>query len=80
MKHTPGPWMLWTETGFEVYPSPKGMRIAAVRTEADARLIAAAPRMHDLLCRLRDTVEALDGTSVENEKIVDEYRKLIAEI
>jgi hypothetical protein len=30
-----------------------------------------------LLLRLEDSVEALDGTSVENEKLVDDYRKLM---
>jgi hypothetical protein len=30
--------------------------------------------MADLLRRLEDAVEALDGTSVENEKLVDDYR------
>lgn len=34
-------------------------------------------RALDLLESLRDTVEALEGTSVENEKIVDEYNKLM---
>lgn len=28
----------------------------------------------DLLKRLEDVVEALDGTSIENERIVDDYR------
>ncbi len=31
-------------------------------------------KMADLLLRLEDTVEALDGTSVENEALVDDYR------
>jgi hypothetical protein len=30
-----------------------------------------------LLRRLNDAVEALDGTNVENEKLVDDYRALI---
>lgn len=36
-------------------------------------------RMRDLLKRLTDAVEALDGTSVENEKLVDDYRAWLAE-
>lgn len=32
----------------------------------------------DLLLRLADAVEALDGTSVENEKLVDDYRAFFA--
>ena len=35
---------------------------------------SAALVMRDLLLRLEDYVEALDGTSVENEKLVDDYR------
>jgi len=31
-------------------------------------------RMRDLLLKLEDAVEALDGTSAKNEKIVDDYR------
>lgn len=50
MKHTPGPWMVWTEEGFEIFPSPQGMRIAIVHKESDAALIAAAP---DLLNAVR---------------------------
>lgn len=30
--------------------------------------------MRDLLLRAEDYIEALDGTSVENEKLVDDYR------
>lgn len=44
------------------------------------RPVKAAPVRHDpdqmvdLLLRLEDAVEALDGTSVENERLVDDYR------
>lgn len=34
----------------------------------------AIKRMKNLLLSLEDAVECLDGTSVENEKIVDDYR------
>ncbi|WP_448365907.1 hypothetical protein [Fluviibacter phosphoraccumulans] len=34
-------------------------------------------KMQNLLERLNDEVEALDGTSLENEKIVNEYRALM---
>lgn len=33
----------------------------------------------NLLRRLGDAVEALDGTTVENEKLVDDYRAYFAE-
>lgn len=32
-------------------------------------------KMESMLARLKDEIEALDGTSLENEKIVDEYRQ-----
>ena len=44
-----------------------------VKTICPAELSAALV-MRDLLLRLEDYVEALDGTSVENEKLVDDYR------
>ena len=48
--------------------------------QREARLQSEAQAMFDLLLRLRDTVEALDGTSAENERLVDEYRALVARI
>lgn len=45
------------------------IRMDELRAERDA--------MAALLRRLNDAVEALDGTSVENESIVDDYRALI---
>ena len=41
----------------------------AIQAERDAAVA--------LLRRLNDAVEALDGTNVENEKLVDDYRALI---
>lgn len=40
----------------------------------NAPLVAEAPTMLDLLVRAADAIEALDGTSVENEKLVDDFR------
>lgn len=42
-----------------------------------AQLMAEAPVMRDLLLRLNEAIQALDGTSVENEKIVDDYNALM---
>ena len=36
------------------------------------------PHLVGLLERLNDAVEALDGTSTDNEALVDEYRTLMA--
>jgi hypothetical protein len=49
-------------------------------THPDARLIEAAPDMLDVLLRARDVIEALDGTSAENEKLVDDYRAVLAKV
>jgi hypothetical protein len=46
--------------------------------EADARLIAAAPDLLDVLLRAKSAIEALDGTTAENEKLLDDYRAAIA--
>lgn len=54
--------------------------MAAFHRQGNAVLIAAAPEMHDLLVKLRNAVEALDGTSVENECLVDTYRALMARL
>jgi hypothetical protein len=42
--------------------------------------VALVSRMATVLASLADAVEALDGTSVENERIVDAYRKLMADL
>lgn len=49
----------------------------ALQAKPMADVVVKAPEMRDLLVKLRDTVEALDGTSVENEALVDEYRELM---
>lgn len=42
----------------------------------NARLIAMAPSMFDILSRAQDHIEALDGVSIETEKLVDDLRAL----
>jgi hypothetical protein len=73
--HGREPWF-WVSADrtlhLQVKACPDGFVIG--ENEANARLIAQAPTMHDLLLRLADAIEALDGTSVENEKLVDDYR------
>lgn len=41
-------------------------------------VVGAAPEMLDVLRRSKYAIEALDGTSVENEKLVDDYRAVMA--
>jgi len=45
-----------------------------------ARSYNAFPTALSLLLRLQDAVEALDGTSVENEALVDEYRAFLKDV
>ena len=48
--------------------------------QCEKRPVKSAPppldpeEMADLLVRAADAIEALDGTSVENESLVDDYR------
>lgn len=42
------------------------------------RLKAERRAALELLSRARDAIEALDGTSVENERLVDDYRAAMA--
>jgi hypothetical protein len=44
---------------------------------ANVRLLAAAPELLSVLIRAKDAIEALDGTTVENEQLVDDYRTAI---
>jgi hypothetical protein len=44
----------------------------------EAWLLAHGRTMHELLLRLADAVECLDGTTVENERLVDDYRAWVA--
>ncbi len=89
-KHTPGPWQAFYKSKYDEWhvsiPMPGSSMgwalfddgVRSENPEADARLIAAAPELLDVLIRARDAIEALDGTSIENEKIVDDYRAAIA--
>jgi hypothetical protein len=49
--------------------------------KADAKAIldgCAAPDLLDVLVRAKSAIEALDGTTAENEKLLDDYRAAIA--
>lgn len=65
MKHTPGPWIKmenFAEGPFYIYPKPINKRetkfFATVTNEADARLIAAAPELLELLESLDEWFDA----------------------
>ncbi len=75
-KHTPGPWHV---NGIDAILSVAGNRSVAkvYHPEADARLIAAAPAMYDLLVELDDTpldpdiVRILQPWFTKVESVVD---------
>lgn len=75
------PWF-WVSAdrtlNLQVAPCPDGFVVG--ENEANARLIAAAPDLLDVLLRAKDVIEALDGTSTENEKLVDDYRAVLAKV
>lgn len=50
----------------------------AARDPAPVQAPKAATDLLDILIRARDAIEALDGTTVENERPVDDYRAAIA--
>jgi hypothetical protein len=88
-KHTPGPWVVATSSnkhngsGWRDIHSTSGPFAPSYVGEAledDARLIAAAPDMLSLLKRAYYVMEALDGTSVEGEKLWDDYRAIMAKV
>jgi hypothetical protein len=67
-----------TTLHLQVVACPDGYVIG--ENAANARLIAAAPDLLDVLLRAKDIIEALDGTSTENEKLVDDYRAVLAKV
>lgn len=77
MKHSPGRWVAEFvghggpgDNPEEVWEVNNGhARIAEYLTEADARLVAAAPEMLDALRRLMAT-SPWDGTEINNALIV----------
>jgi hypothetical protein len=89
LKHTPGPWEVvgsngTVGVGLRIFADTRFIGFVgnsdeeAEQCSANAHLIAAAPDLLDILVRAKDVIEALDGTSVENEKLVDDYRAAIA--
>jgi hypothetical protein len=72
MKHTPGPWVVdpAVRQGFTVYAPKEGFivgtqdeegRYGAIESEANARLISAAPDLLDALLMVLGDPNALDG-------------------
>ena len=87
-KHTPGNWKVRGQAGYTGHgvDDSTGRSVCSVPSNgnrpydernANVRLLAAAPEMLSVLIRAKDAIEALDGTTVENEQLVDDYRTAI---
>jgi len=57
---------------------PTRMTIPPQEQRANATLLSTAPEMLEILLRARNAIESLNGTSVENEKLVGDYLTVIA--
>ena len=74
--HTPGPWELVQERDYlNLQEKDTNLVIAQFigSSDEDARLIAAAPDMHEVLSELLDTLEMSKGYGFD-----DEYEKVKA--
>lgn len=77
MPHTPGPWSvnakIFTDGDYHVCSMADGERTLPLRDEreANARLIAAAPDLLDLMRELRDVLDISDPYRPELAKRVD---------
>lgn len=68
MSHTPGPWFASSQNKYVRYKTSKGWNICSIEdqppfTEANAKLIAAAP---DLLAALKHAVLSLELHTAPN--------------
>lgn len=73
--HTPGPWYAYQSEkyGFKMISSKYGESIANHVPNEDARLIAAAPEMYEVLSELLETLELSKDYGFD-----DEYEKVRA--
>ena len=79
--HTPGPWELVQERDYLNIQETKTNLIVAQFcsvSEANARLIAAAPEMYDVLSELLDTLEMSKGYGFDEE--YDKLREVLAKV
>ncbi len=84
-KHTPGPWLaIRCLDGYRVNVPPGHMTadcLGETHTEANARLIAAAPEMKDALVRAFHWIHT-PGAEMNNgwtaERLMDEIKTILA--
>ena len=86
-EHTKGPWRIDGQTRFGDYTIAAGENvkacdfIAKTQSEANARLIAAAPELlHALKCLVRETSYLIHGDGTNGAIVANEIRNAIATI
>ncbi len=80
-KHTPGPWSYLPRHICESEPevrAPDGWLICCTASDDDARLIAAAPRILDVLQEILDYRGGADS-ALDDEYVMDRARAAIAQ-
>lgn len=82
MTHTPGPWVAdWDSSG--CYVASHGANICVVtgpNTDANARLISAAPDLLKLLREVMDVVEVVLDDESEMDTWLDHARAALAKV
>ena len=82
--HTPGPWVVKHDKeglpfiGVASDPWTYPGTVATVEQEKDARLIAAAPEMYEVLSELLDTLEMSKGYGFDEE--YEKLREVLAKV
>ena len=80
--HTPGPWHDSGNPEYEIYkgnnPIASVIPSFTAEDEANARLIAAAPEMFEVLSELLDTLEMSKGYGFDEE--YEKLRKVLAKV
>lgn len=88
-QHTPGPWHVGFKPGPIVYDDRRGRQVADCRDVtqsaskeaiANARLIAAAPELLEMLYTVLPSVEEADEFNKPTKKLGPVVRRLIAKI
>ena len=81
--HTPGPWHDSGNTEYEIFckankPIASVIPSFTAEDEANARLIAAAPAMYEVLSELLDTLEMSKGYGFDEE--YEKAREVLAKV
>lgn len=82
-KHTKGPWICYpskyTDAEYCVYDCEENiLTIDDEEHYCNSALISASPDMLDVLLRSEHLFTSIDGTTIENEKLYDDYKSAIS--